>query len=53
MQNLQSNRSGNDIRSRITPDQLAVAIASLAGRMDQLEHESWRPNDQMRLTTSL
>ena len=53
MQKSQSNIRGNDIWSLITPDQLAVAIVSLGDRIDNLERESWRLNDQTRVTTSL
>ena len=53
MDKSQSNKRGNDIWSLITPDQLAVAIASLGDRIDQLKHETWRLNDQTKLTSSL
>ena len=53
MHRAQSNKKGNDIWSLITIDQLAVAIASLDDRIDQLQHETWRLNDQTKLTTSL
>ena len=48
-----SDGKGKDIWSLITKEQLAVAIASLGDRINQLQHETWRLNDETRLPTSL
>jgi hypothetical protein len=53
MSNSNPNGKGKDIWSLITVEQLAAAIASLGDRIDQLQHETWRLNDETRLPNSL
>jgi hypothetical protein len=53
MVELNSNEKKKDIWSLFTVEQLAVAIASLGDRTNQLKYETWRLNSKTELSTSL
>lgn len=48
-----SGKKSKTIWSVISVEQLAAAIVSLGDRINQLHHQTWRLNDDTKLSTSL
>ncbi|UJR34703.1 hypothetical protein I4U23_027480 [Adineta vaga] len=53
MTKAESDANNENIWSIFTVEQLAVAIASLGSRINELKDETWRLNDVTKLSTSL